>query len=380
MVRTTFTQAFLIGLLAALASFCALKASAEQAAARAYSVVAQSNKSTAATGRRPLSQRIAASNLPMLIPVGDGCSEHGCPVPGLDANPLLEDKLSPVMTPIAEGSPEEEAPESAEESPHARAEPQEKPDQHRGTSTVAGADRQRKSGASVKPLHYDQGSLLERVKNALTKKQQPDSGDTFPPHLIPKPIPLPVSETPANTTAADNAAAETSAVDPSAVAESMTVAESIAVTPIDDAPPADGGNIPPAPGDTNPLAGVPARLEFDVRESRSRLNEGEQVVVRIAVRNVGGEPANEVNATLFFAEGMEPVQAIGHAAEVYPGEVRFGTVRSIPPGDSVDLLVTAIGTRAGSVTYRGELQCSQLGGRIAREGAVTVRPRKALAE
>ncbi|MEI7782570.1 MAG: hypothetical protein WCJ18_11690, partial [Planctomycetota bacterium] len=63
--------------------------------------------------------------------------------------------------------------------------------------------------------------------------------------------------------------------------------------------------------------------------------------------------------------------------EVYPGEVRFGTVSVIPAGDSVDLLVTAIGTRAGSVTYRGELECTQLGSRIAREGAVMVRPRKA---
>ena len=99
--------------------------------------------------------------------------------------------------------------------------------------------------------------------------------------------------------------------------------------------------------------------------------------MRIAVRNVGGEPAKDVTATLCFADGMEPVQAIGHSAEVYPGEVRFGTVRAIPAGESVDLLVTAIGTRAGSVTYRGELECSQLGGRIAREGAVTIRPRKA---
>ena len=129
-----------------------------------------------------------------------------------------------------------------------------------------------------------------------------------------------------------------------------------------------------------PLVSVPARLEFNVRESRSLVKEGEQIVMRIAVRNVGGEPASGVNATLFFAEGMEPVQAIGHAAEVYPGEVRFGTLKKIPPGDSVDLIVTAIGTRPGSVTYRGELECSQLGGRIAREGAVTVRPRQPAAE
>jgi hypothetical protein len=121
---------------------------------------------------------------------------------------------------------------------------------------------------------------------------------------------------------------------------------------------------------------VPARLEFDVRESRSLVGEGEQIVMRIAVRNVGGETAERVTATLFFAEGIEPVQAIGQSAEVYPGEVRFEAVPRLSPGSSVDLLVTAVGTRPGSVTYRGELECRQIAGRIAREGAVTVRARR----
>jgi len=132
----------------------------------------------------------------------------------------------------------------------------------------------------------------------------------------------------------------------------------------------------PATAARQPTGEAPARIEFDVRESRSLVNEGEQIVVRIAVRNVGPEPAERVNATLFFAEGIEPVQAIGHTAEVYPGEVRFDAVPAIPPGDSVDLLVMAVGTRPGSVTYRGELNCERLAGRIAREGAVTVRPRR----
>lgn len=121
---------------------------------------------------------------------------------------------------------------------------------------------------------------------------------------------------------------------------------------------------------------APARLEFDVRESRSLVGEGEQIVMRIAVRNVGGETAERVTATLFFAEGIEPVQAIGQSAEVYPGEVRFAAVPQLSPGSSVDLLVTAVGTRPGSVTYRGELECRQLAGRIAREGAVTVRAKR----
>ena len=125
-----------------------------------------------------------------------------------------------------------------------------------------------------------------------------------------------------------------------------------------------------------PLAEVPAWLEFDVRESRSLLKEGEQVVMRIAVRNVGGLPAEGVTATIFFSEGVEPVQATGCAAEVSLGEVRFQSIDSLLPGASVNLLVTAVGTQAGKVVYRGELQCSQLPGNLAREGAITVSPRQ----
>jgi hypothetical protein len=309
MLRSPSTQALLVAMLTALASFCALQASAGQPAARRYSIVAQSNKATATTGRQPLAQRIAASNLPLLLPAParEGCGEHGCPVPGAASIPL------PVESPLADDASGEPAqlealsdtddPEAAAEADAVTAEPLE--EAATDEEAVVAAEP-----ATEPTVAAD--SLLERVKTALAAKRQP-------------------------------------------AAEPDTAAD-------------------------RPLAGVPARLELDVRESRSLVKEGEQVVVRMAVRNVGGEPAADVSATLFFADGIEPLQAIGHEAEVYPGEVRFDTVKEIQPGDSVDLLVTAIGTRAGNVTYRGELKCSQLGGRIAREGAVTVRPRKAAAE
>jgi hypothetical protein len=318
-------QALLIAVLTALASFCALKASAGQPAApRRYSIVAQSSKATAATGRRPISQRIAASNLPLLIPIREGCNEDGCPAPTA-ATPH-------VQPPVAEDAVDEQAPPSEpapqtmlSETDDAEADAVEAEvaeavtETETNTAPTTTPDHSAVTAAEPEPIPAETqatDSLLERVKTALAAKRQ-------------------------HADAQEEAAA---------------------------APP------------EQPLAGVPARLEFNVRESRSLVKEGEQIVMRLAVRNVGGEPAAQVNATLFFAEGMEPVQAIGHSAEVYPGEVRFGTVEAIQPGDSVDLLVTAIGTRPGSVTYRGELECSQLGGRIAREGSVTIRPRKPAAE
>lgn len=326
MLRSPSAQALLVAILTALASFCALQASAGQPDARRYSIVAQSNKTTATTGRRPLAQRIAASNLPLLLPAParEGCGEHGCPVPGTASIPR------PIDPPLADDGSAEPAPLAAlsdTDDPEAKAEQDAFGEEPDGLATaeedpvVAVDDAAAAPAAVAEPIDATD-SLLEQVKTALAAKRQASADP------------------------------EQSAGKPKQ---------------------------PPAAAERT-LAGVPARLEFDVRESRSLVKEGEQVVVRIAVRNVGGEPAADVSATLFFADGIEPIQAIGHAAEVYPGEVRFDTVKEIPPGDSVDLLVTAIGTRPGNVTYRGELECSQLGGRIAREGAVTVRPRKAAAE
>jgi hypothetical protein len=62
MFRSRLAEATLIGCLTALASFCALNARAEET----YAIVAQSNRSSAATGCRPLSERIAAANLPLI--------------------------------------------------------------------------------------------------------------------------------------------------------------------------------------------------------------------------------------------------------------------------------------------------------------------------
>jgi len=62
MFHSRLAEATLICCLTALASFCALNARAGET----YSIVAQSNRFSAATGRRPLSERIAAANLPII--------------------------------------------------------------------------------------------------------------------------------------------------------------------------------------------------------------------------------------------------------------------------------------------------------------------------
>lgn len=336
MARTTRHAGWLIAALAALPGFpaaCAL--AAEPRPTGPVSVVAQSTKATAATGRRPIAERIAASNLPLRANAPPDCAqENQEPIsPGDVPAPLADPDSIAAEPPLPEPDDLAVLPEKE---PTAEAQPaaNETAAEDRTVEKAVVAASSAEPASRSKPSDAVRSRLLSRIKGAFAVRPR--------------------------TTARTEAVAEIDAASPAsaASAEPQPLAvDATAATPASE-------------------SAAPARLEFDVRESRSLVGEGEQIVMRIAVRNVGGATAEQVTTTLFFADGIEPVQAIGHAAEVFPGEVRFATVPELSPGSSVDLLVTAVGTRPGSVAYRGELACGQLAGMIAREGAVTVQPRR----
>lgn len=403
MFRTTHRASLLVGALAVLAGArSTLARPAAPPPREPYSIVAQSTAATAGTGRRPISQRIAASNLPLRAPTPPDCAESVCHA----------DSLATTITP----------PESAEVAALKAAEVT----APAGAETVAAAEVARDGVAVADLAPASAPAALDAAVDAVVEEMvaeaeplatvvdadavapdQPTNTVTLPPERTVTQVAAPAPAAPTSTVRESLLRRIKGALGPrpQAAAPATRAPEATAVVAEpspDAAPPPAPRPIPiasagspamafgqPTPADEaeahaapdtfaadDSVGDVPARLEFDVRESRSLVGEGEQIVMRIAVRNVGGETAERVTATLFFAEGIEPVQAIGQSAEVYPGEVRFEAVPRLSPGSSVDLLVTAVGTRPGSVTYRGELECRQIAGRIAREGAVTVRARR----
>ena len=116
-------------------------------------------------------------------------------------------------------------------------------------------------------------------------------------------------------------------------------------------------------------------LALEVESPPQAVGEGEAIVLRISVRNLGSEPASAVTATMYFAEGIEPVTATGHAADIYPGQVRFNTLQALPAGEVIELMVTAVGTRPGSMAFRGEVDCQELTAALAADGELTIAPR-----
>ena len=393
MFRTTHRASLLVGALAVLAGASSTFARPAAPPPREpYSIVAQSTQATAGTGRRPISQRTAASNLPLRMPTPPDCAEGVC----------HDDALATTCTPPESSAVA--APESVETDAEAAADV--------AAADVAATDLAPASAPA--PLEAVVEDMVAEAEPPTTivdadavAPDQPTDEVTLPPERIVTQVAAPAPTAPTSTvresllrrikgalgprpqTAAPaTRGPETAAVvaEPSSDAAPLPAPRPIPIaaagspamvfglpTPADEAD-AHAARDTLAADDS--AGDAPARLEFDVRESRSLVGQGEQIVMRIAVRNVGSEPAERVTATLFFAEGIEPVQAIGQSAEVYPGEVRFEAVPRLSPGSSVDLLVTAVGTRPGSVTYRGELECRQMAGRIAREGAVTVRAKR----
>ena len=364
---------------------------------RPVSIVAQSTKGTAGTGRRPIGERIAASSLPVRAPAAEA------PLPPDIPNAPEPDELE-----VADHAPADHAPEVVDHGPAPDVVETIAPPATAAETDLAEADAEEPVAATDEPIAAEpiaaeaepiETSVAEAavvtlpasvaespvVQTVTAEAEVTDAtqslADATEATATPAPAPAPTQPKPLDAVRgrllnrikgafATRPRAGTDAVSPEGLAVSSS-------QPADPGAPQPNAADAPATEPSPESLATPARLEFDVRESRSLVRQGEQIVMRIAVRNVGGTTAERVTATLFFADGIEPVQAIGHTAEVFPGEVRFATVPELSPGSSVDMLVTAVGTRPGSVPYRGELACDQLAGLIAREGAVTVHPRRA---
>lgn len=372
---------------------------------RPVSIVAQSTKGTAGTGRRPIGERIAASNLPVRTPAAVAPLPPAIPEAPEPSEPEVAeyvpeadgvDTIAPSVKADLAAADTEESVAATDEPIAAEAEPivaEAELVAAEAELVVAEAESLAAEAEPIEPSVAEAAvvtlpaSVAEShvVQTVTTEAEAADAtqplADATEATATPAPAPAPTQPKPLDAVRgrllnrikgafATRPRAGTDAVSPEGLAVSSSQPADLG------APQPNAADAPATEPSPESLA-TPARLEFDVRESRSLVGQGEQIVMRIAVRNVGGTTAERVTATLFFADGIEPVQAIGHTAEVFPGEVRFATVPELSPGSSVDLLVTAVGTRPGSVPYRGELACDQLAGLIAREGAVTVHPRRA---
>lgn len=96
---------------------------------------------------------------------------------------------------------------------------------------------------------------------------------------------------------------------------------------------------------------------------------GEDVQYEIKVVNRGTKAATNVQVRAFFSEGIEPTRVAGHPAELLAeeGEVRFQTIPSVGPGQTMTLTVRARAFEPGNLRFRVELEAEDPDTRLVGE-------------
>lgn len=299
----------------------------EQPASGSYAVVAQSGEHTAATGRLPISARIARARKPIQ---------------------RIEPEPEPVVIKPVPRVPFPEAEALVEAAGQATTEPTH--DEQAGPSTDAAAGTAVTSDVTAETPAVDVANAGESVSA--------DAGTT----ATDEPATLPAHDQTADDSATPGRLQPGFSY-PLSVLWPFTSAEERAAIL---AGPARRHEEP------GRLAVEEPRVTLEVTESQPLATRGTPIEWRLRLCNTGGEPAREVAAMLFFAEGIEPVAASGQMASLAAGEVRFHPLESLGPGETVELVVTGVATEPGSVAYRAEVLSGDLPEAVASEGEVQV--------
>ncbi|MCS7239207.1 MAG: hypothetical protein NZ899_13205 [Thermoguttaceae bacterium] len=130
-----------------------------------------------------------------------------------------------------------------------------------------------------------------------------------------------------------------------------------------------------------------ARLELALRDPGAPSPVGTDVPYEIRVENRGTKTIDQWEVAVFFSWGIEPVAAEGAPSLIAPGQVIFGRVGPIAPGEVKTLRVIARAETAGTHACRVELYSAELPTRLVAQdvtpfyqpGAPRSQPERALA-
>jgi len=111
-----------------------------------------------------------------------------------------------------------------------------------------------------------------------------------------------------------------------------------------------------------------ADVKLTVRDPQGPKAVGADAVYELTIVNRGSKEARGISAVVQFSEGIEPVSADGHQAEVVPGQVVFATIDRLEPGQEKTLRVTARAQTAGNHVFRCEVRCTEPETRRVSEG------------
>ncbi len=111
-----------------------------------------------------------------------------------------------------------------------------------------------------------------------------------------------------------------------------------------------------------------ADLVLTVEDPKGPLPTGDEISYTIRIRNRGSRTASNVNLVMHFSEGVEPTGATGLQHKIAPGEVTFQSIGAIEPGKEFSVKVKAKAIKAGTHTFRAQLNCEESDSREVAQG------------
>jgi uncharacterized repeat protein (TIGR01451 family) len=98
-----------------------------------------------------------------------------------------------------------------------------------------------------------------------------------------------------------------------------------------------------------------ADLKLEVRDPQGPIAVGEDTVYEVHVRNRGTKPAEDIDLTVFFSEGLEASSVDGGPHDIATGQVIFRPVASLAAGETAVFRVHARADKPGNHVFRAEL-------------------------
>jgi len=100
-------------------------------------------------------------------------------------------------------------------------------------------------------------------------------------------------------------------------------------------------------------------LQLQVRDPAAPASTDKPAVYEVTITNQGHSTARDIVVVAQFSDGIEPMEASGHANRIVPGQVLFEAVEKLEPGQSIRLAIAAKASRPGTHRFRAEVSSSQ---------------------
>lgn len=110
-----------------------------------------------------------------------------------------------------------------------------------------------------------------------------------------------------------------------------------------------------------------ADLKLEVRDPQGPIAIGDDTVYEVHIRNRGTKPAEEINLTVFFSEGLEATTVDGGPNDISVGQVNFRALPSLGAGESAVFRVHARADKPGNHVFRAEVVCQSPQIKLAAE-------------